>query len=312
MHIARRRKVERTSLGLALLAAVVLAPSLATAQSASGTLDRVRASGKITFGYFGAARPLSYRNSAGNADGYSVALCRGIGAVVKQQLGLPNLSVQFVPIDSDPVAAVKSGRIDMMCGPMQPTLSRRKDVSFSIPVFVSGTSVLVRKDAPGNFRELLKGRKPSEPVLWRGSPQLPMLAKRKFVVVSGTSSERWASRRKQELNVASEVTAVPDVQSGLQRVLRGESDAFIADRAVLIDLARNDPAGKDVEVVDHLFDVTWLSLPVPRGDEDFRLLVDSTLSRLYRTGKIDAVYEQHLGKLDTSTRNWFQHFAEPE
>jgi polar amino acid transport system substrate-binding protein len=53
-------------------------------------------------------------------------------------------------------------------------------------------------------------------------------------------------------------------------------------------------------------------LPVPRGDEDFRLLVDSTLSRLYRTGKIDAVYEQHLGKLDTSTRNWFQHFAEPE
>src|SRR3954454_10123075 len=110
MHIARTRKDKRTSLGLALLAAVLLAPSLATAQSASGTLDRVRASGKITFGYFGAARPLSYRNAAGNADGYSVALCRGIGAVVKQQLGLSSLSVQFVPIDSDPVAAVKSGR----------------------------------------------------------------------------------------------------------------------------------------------------------------------------------------------------------
>jgi polar amino acid transport system substrate-binding protein len=312
MHIARGLKMERATLWLALFVAALLASPVAGAQSASGTLDRVRASGKITFGYFGAARPLSYRNPAGNADGYSVALCRGIGAVVKQQLALPNLSVQFVPIDSDPVAAVKSGRIDMMCAPMQPTLSSRKSVSFSIPVFVSGTSVLVRKDAPGNFRDLLKGRKPNEPVIWRGSPQLPMLAKRKFVVVSGTSSERWAAQRKQELNVASEITAVPNLQAGLQRVLRGESDAFIADRAVLIDLARNDPAGKDVEVVDHLFDVTWLALPLPRGDEDFRLLVDSTLSRLYRTGKIDAVYEQHLGKLDATTRDWFRHFAEAE
>ncbi|MFL6593625.1 MAG: amino acid ABC transporter substrate-binding protein [Luteimonas sp.] len=312
MHIARGRKLQGTSLGLALFFAALSVAPVANAQSASGTLERVRASGKITFGYYPAARPLSYRNSTGSADGYSVALCRGIGAVVKQQLGLSSLSVQFVPVDSDPVAAVKSGRVDMMCAPMQPTLSRRKSVSFSIPVFVSGTSVLVRKDAPGNFRDLLKGRKAGVPVLWRGSPQLPMLAKRKFVVVAGTASERWAAQRKQELNVTSEIIAVPDLQTGLQTVLSGQADAFIADRAVLIDLARNDPAGKDVEVVDHLFDVNWLALPLPRGDEDFRLLVDSTLSRLYRTGKVDAVYEQHLGKLDASTRDWLRHFAEPE
>jgi polar amino acid transport system substrate-binding protein len=309
MYIARWSKLDKAPLGLALFAAALLAPSLSTAQSASGTLDRVRSSGKITFGYYSAARPLSYRNSAGNADGYSVALCRGVAAVVKRQLNLSNLSVQFVPIDSDPTAAVKTGRVDMMCGPMQPTLSRRQSVSFSIPVFVSGTSVLIRKDAPADFRDLLEGRKTNYATLWRGSPQLPILAKRKFVVVTGTASQRWAAQRKQELNVTSEITAVPDLQSGLQRVLSGESDAFIADRSVLIDLARNDPAAKDVKVIDHLFDVTWLALPLPRGDEDFRLLVDSTLSRLYRTGKIDGIYEKHLGKPDAATRDWFRHFA---
>ena len=150
------------------------------------------------------------------------------------------------------------------------------------------------------------------PSLWRGSPQLPVLNKRKFVVVDGSSSQRWVMQRKQELNVTSEITPVPNIQAGLQRVLRGESDAFISDRSVLIDLARNDPAGKDVKVINHLFDVTWLALPLPRGDEDFRLLVDSTLSRLYRTGKIDGIYEKHLGKLDAATRDWFRHFAEPE
>ena len=49
-----------------------------------------------------------------------------------------------------------------------------------------------------------------------------------------------------------------------------------------------------------------------RGDEDFRLLVDKTLSRLYRTGRIDGIYEQHLGKPDKATREWFRQFAEPE
>ena len=314
MHIARSPKVGKASLGLALFAAALLAPSLSTAQSlsASSTLERVRATGKITFGYYPAARPLSYRNPAGNADGYAVALCRGVAAVVKKELNLPNLSVQFLQIDSDPVGAVKAGRVDLMCGPMQPTLSRRQSVSFSIPVFVSGTSVLIRKDAPAEFRDLLEGRKTTSPTLWRGSPQLPILNKRKFVVVDGSSSQRWVMQRKEELNVTSEITPVPNIQAGLRRVLSGESDAFISDRSVLIDLARNDPAGKDLKVIDHLFDVTWLALPLPRGDEDFRLLVDSTLSRLYRTGKINGIYEQHLGKPDAATRDWFRHFAEPE
>jgi ABC-type amino acid transport substrate-binding protein len=318
MYIARWPKVEKAPLGLAslvlALVAALLAPSLASAQSlsTSPTLDRVRSTGKITFGYFVAASPLSYRNQAGNADGYAVALCRGIAAVVKMELKLPVLSVRFVPIASDPAGAIKEGRIDMLCVPIQPTLSRRKNMDFSIPIFVSGTSVMIRKDAPADFRNLLEGYKVKAPALWRGSPQLPILAKRNFAVVAGSSSQRWVLQRKQELNVNSTVTPVPNLAAGLGRVVRGESDAFLAERSVLIDLARNDPDAKDVRVIDHLYDVTWLALPVPRGDEDFRLIVDSTLSRLYRTGKIDGIYERHLGKIDPATRDWFRNFAEPE
>lgn len=313
MYIARWPKFKVASLGLALIAAA-LAPSLASAQSlsASSTLNRVRSTGTMTFGYYVAASPLSYQNRAGNADGYAVALCRGIAAIVKRDLNLPVLAVKFIPITADPTGAVQSGRIDMLCAPMQPTLLRRKSVSFSLPVFVSGTSVMIRKDAPEDFRKLLEGFKLKTPTLWRGSPQLPILAKRNFAVVAGSSSQRWALQRRQELNVNGQITTVPNLQAGMERLLRGESDAFLGDRSVLVDLVNNDPAAKDLRVIDHLFDVTWLALPVPRGDEDFRLLVDSTLSRLYRTGKIDGIYERHLGKLDPSTRDWFRNFAEPE
>ncbi len=312
MYIARWLRLEMASLALALIA--VLAPSLARAQSlgASPTLDRVRSTGAMTFGYFVAASPLSYRNETGNPDGYAVALCRGIAAIVKRDLNLPVLAVKFVPIDTDPIAAVKSGRIDMMCAPIQPTLLRRKSVSFSIPIFVSGSSVLIRDDAPADFRKLLEGSKLKTATLWRGSPQLPILAKRNFAVIAGSSSQRWALQRRQELGVNSNITTVPNLHAGLERVVRGESDAFIAERSVLVDLANHDPDAKDVRVIDHLFDMTWLALPIPRGDEDFRLLVDSTLSRLYRTGKIDDIYERRLGKLDPATRDWFRNFAEPE
>jgi len=314
MHIARWFTAEKTSLKLGVFAAALLAPALLLAQTApaSSTLDRVRTSGKMTFGYFAAARPLSYRNSSGNADGYSVALCRGIAAIVKQELDLPNLSVQFTPIDADPIGAVRDGRIDLLCAPMQPTLSRRADVSFSLPVFSSGTGMLMRKDGSREFREAIEGRKTDEQPLWRGSPRLAALNQRNFAVVAGSSAERRLTERKGELNVTSVITPVRDLQAGLQRVLRRESDAFVGDRSVLLDLAHNDPAGKDLIVVDRLFDHTSLSLAMRRGDEDLRLLVDKTLSRLYRTGRIDGIYQQHLGKPDAATHEWFQRVAEPE
>ena len=283
MHIARCLTAEKASLKFALLAALAVAPSLLLAQTSSSTLDHIRSTGTLTLGYFPAAKPLSYKNASGNADGYAVALCRGIAAIVKSELGRPDLSVQFVPVEADAIAAVQTGRIDLLCAPMQPTLARRAKVSFSIPAFAGGTGVLMRKDASKDFRELLEGRTTGYKPLWRGQPQLQALNKRKFVVIAGSMPERRVKARKEELGVNSEISTVPNLQAGLQRVSSGEADAFLADRSVLLDLARNDASGK-VMVVDRVFDHTMLSLAMRRGDEDFRLLVDKTLSRLYRTG----------------------------
>jgi polar amino acid transport system substrate-binding protein len=324
MHVARWLNADKASLRLALFTATMLAASLLLAQTPAqaptastkapmqGTLERIRTTGKLTLGYVAVARPLSYRNESGNADGYAVALCRGIAAIVKKELNQPSLSVQFVPVGADALDAVKDGRIDLLCVPLQPTLSRREKVSFSIPVFASGNSILMRKDAPAAFRDLIEGRYDKEGPLWRGSPRLQVLNERNFAVVAGTSAERLAKERKLELNVTSVITPVPDFQTGLQRVLDGQSDALIAERSVLLDLAKRDPSGKDVIVADRLFDREALALAMPRGDEDFRLLVDKTLSRLYRTGKIEGVYERHLGAPNTVTREWFRLMAEPE
>jgi ABC-type amino acid transport substrate-binding protein len=331
MRIAHRLTADKVACRLALIATFALSPSLLHAQTQvpappssapgptvappvpAGTLDRVRLTGRLTFGFFPEARPLSYRNPAGVADGYAVALCRGIAAIIKIELQRPDLAVRFVPVDSDPAAAVRDGRIDVLCAPVQPSLSlRAANIGFSIPIFSGGTGVLMRKNAPRDFRELLEGRATGNQPLWRGQPHLQALQQRKFVVVAGTTSERWVKARKQELGVNSAISTVPDLKSGLRQVRDGKADALLADRSVLLGLTSQDPSNQDLTVGGRAFDRTTLSLAYRATDQDLGLIIDKTLSRLYRTGRIDTIYEKHLGKPSATTRDWFRQVAEPE
>jgi len=263
----------------------------------------------LTFGYFPNARPLSFRDDAGNADGYAVALCRGVAAVARMELKRPALQASFVPVGADAMEQLRSGRIDVLCAPVEATLARRADASFSLPVFRGGTGILMRRDANAELRKVLEGRTPESQPVWRGSPVVPVLNQRRFVVVAGSSSERWATARKEELKVNSILIPVPDLATGLEKVRSGEADGFLSDRSVLLDLARKDD---DVVVLNSVYNHVPMALAMRRGDEDLRLLVDLTLSRLYRTGRIDGVYAKWFGKPDSATRAWFQETAEPE
>jgi len=66
----------------ALVVALALAPPALDAQDAgnaavpsaggTSTLDRLRAAGRINLGYYAEARPLSFRGTTGDADGYEI------------------------------------------------------------------------------------------------------------------------------------------------------------------------------------------------------------------------------------------------
>ena len=296
-----------------MLLAVFLVPMQAAwAQSASSTIEHIRASGKITLGFYNEAHPFTYQTSSGTPDGYAIALCRAVASALQSELRLPNLSTQFVAVDAaDRFNAVKEGRVDLLCGPSVPTLTNRADVSFSIPILGSGTGVMVRKDAPAAFRELLEtGQTAGRPV-WRGSPMLAALQQRTFSVRSGSLQEQLLKTRREELNVNSVISLVPDLATGLKQLQDGKSDAFVAERNVLLNLARQDTSGELV-VLGRVFDYEPLTLALNRDDAEFRLLVDKTLSELYRSGKINAIYEQYLGKPDKATQDWFRKAAVPE
>lgn len=267
----------------------------------SSTVERIRSAGKITLGYYAEARPLSFRNNTGDPDGYGPAICKLVVADLQKALNVPNLATQFVGVGGEErFAAVKEGRIDLLCGPAEETLARRADVSFSIAVMDSGTSVMLRKDAPDALRDVLAGRDGNDDrqPIWRGSPQVAALQQRSFAVIGGTTTENRLKEARERLKVNSSIVSVPDLATAIRQVSDGKADAFFGERTTLLDAIHHDASAGELTVLDRYFDHTPLSFALSRGDEDFRLMVDRSLSHLYQSGKIAEVYTQYFGKPD--------------
>ena len=279
---------------------------------AAATLDKVRQTGTLTIGYRSDARPFAYADSAGKPAGYSVDLCRHIADAVKADLKLPNLKVDFVPVTATTrFELLQQGKIDLSCGTDTPTLARRAKVDFSLPIFLAGTGAVMRIDGDTRVREVLSGRAAPAQPLWRGNPG-EFGQKVTAAVVGGTTIETSLldalRRRRVEVNVVK----VPDYAAGIQMVLDRGAVALFGDRPVLLDAAQHGPGAGQLLVIERRFTREPLALALPRGDDDFRLLVDRTLSRLYRSKDMAALYTAHFGAPGEEAVNFFQTVALPE
>jgi ABC-type amino acid transport substrate-binding protein len=269
------------------------------------TSDRIRSARSLRLGFRTDARPFSYRDAMGQPAGYSVALCERIAAAAKSELGLSSLPLEWIRVAAPTrFRTLQQGQVDLICGAETETLARREEAAFSIPIFPGGVGVLVRADAPGRLKEILGRPQISHPI-WRAAATEAFRA-RAVSIVEGTTSEHWLAKRMTELRITAKVARVNSYDEGVQAVIDRRSDAFFADRPILLDAARRHSSARDLVVTDRLFTYEPLALPVRRGDEAFRLLVDRALSRLYESGEIVGLYTNSFGAPDEGTRTFFQ------
>jgi ABC-type amino acid transport substrate-binding protein len=288
--------------------AVIAAPLLLAhaRQAPAGTLNRIREAGRIGLGYRTDARPFAYTDESGQPAGYSVALCQRIAEAARSEAGLGELKVDWVPVTlDDRFRALQQGQIDLICGAETVTLAKRADVSFSIPVFPGGVGVLVRADAPARLREVLSGRGQTYRPTWRAAAT-QTLQSRAFSAVGGTTSEKWLTTRIRDLQVITDVVPVPSYDAGIQGLLDRRADAFFGERAVLLDAARRHASARDLLVIDRVFTNEPLAIGCRRGDEDFRLFVDRSLSRFYGSGDMGGLYTKWFGEPDETTLAFFR------
>ena len=284
----------------------------ATQSAASTTLERIRQTGRVKIGYRTDARPFSFNDGSGAPSGYSVALCRLIADALKAEPGLASVQIDWAPVTAgDRFRAVQNGQIDLLCSADTVTVSRRNEVSFSIPIFPGGLGAVIRSDTSARLREVLSGRgQPYRPV-WRAAATRVLQAKA-FSAVSGTTTEKWLTARMRELEVIAEVSLVNSYDDGLRALLDRRLDVFFGERAVLLDAARRHASARDLVVVDRLFTYEPLAVAFARGDEQLRLIVDQTLSRFYGSGKLGELYTQWFGEPDATTLTFFRWNTLPE
>jgi ABC-type amino acid transport substrate-binding protein len=295
----------------ALLAAVSV---LATqkAQAPALTLDRIRQTNTLRVGYYADAGPLSYQDDSGRPAGYAVELCQQIANDLKAELNLPTMSVEFVLVTgSDRFALLQQGKLDLLCGPSVETFARRKEVSFSIPIFMGGVGALLRDDAPAQLRETLAGHEPPLRPQLRGAVGLA-LHKRTFSAGPGTTTMPWLSAKLNEFKIDAKIVPVENFRVGLQHVLDRTTDVLFAEQSVLLDLKKNSPSSKDLIVLDRRFTYEPLGFALARDDDDFRLVVDESLSRLSRSGETQSLYRKYFGEPDDNALAFFRLNTVPE
>ncbi len=284
----------------------------AAAKPAALTLERVKSSGTLKLGYRTDARPFSFKDASGNPAGYSVDLCRALGESVKSQLGLANLKVEWVPITAESqLQAVEQHEVDASCAAVTVTLKRREQVDFSLPIFPGGVGVVVRSDSPKRLRNILNGEAVQYTPTWR-AVALNILREQVFVTVPGTTAEQWIKVRGQELKVEFHVDPVSGYEAGIQAVLDRKASAFFAERAILLDAVKSHKSADDLMVLDRQYTYERLALPIQRGDDDFRLLVDRTLSREFESAGYKGTYEKWFGEPNEKSEIFFRWNALPE
>lgn len=253
--------------------AIVVAGLLASAGLAASaqTIERLADSGVIRLGVREDARPLSWFRD-GEPVGYAVDLCLGVMDHFEKMIG--PMSPRFVTVTAENrFDMLAEGEIDMLCGAASMTLARRALVDFSIPIYIDGASVLMRRDAETDFAGL---------------------AGKTIGVRAGTTTAVALDTTLAQTGMEAEVVEVDSHTDGLDGVLDGRLAAYFADQSILFGLLFGSDRQDELAVAGNTLTVEPQAIGLPRGDADFRLAVDTAISRLYRSGAVQRMFEDNF------------------
>ncbi|QIE56340.1 amino acid ABC transporter substrate-binding protein [Pikeienuella piscinae] len=265
----------RLVIPVALFGVLAAPPVLADA------LDQIEESGVIRLGVREASAPFSYRDENGEPAGLAIALCKRVADSIAARLGRESLALEFVTVDSETrFDALLDGRVDLHCGPMTASLSRRETLDFSIPYFMDGIGAALRRDGVQEI-EALAG----EPVgALNGTTGVAMA--RHWGEPGGSPIIEFESHRK-----------------GLEALGRGEIDVYFGDQGLLLhqlDVLKREDRLIPIRVIEDQFSYEPYSLAMKAGERRLRLEVDRGLSTAFLDRTVFDDIDVALGEFQLS------------
>ena len=241
------------------------------------TIDQIKQTGKMRIGFRESEPPMSFLDEDGNTVGYSIDLCKRIVTGVKNEVG-KEIQVEFVPVTAiTRFNALVDNKIDILCGATTKTLSRSKLVDFTQLTFITGASFIT-----------LKGNEFVE---------LSSLNGKKVGAISNTTTLEAVRKLLKESLTDANVVEFDTAFEALNALRKGEIVTFTADQVVLIGLVITSEDADKFAFSPQVYSFEPFALATRRNDADFKLIADSVLSKLYRTGQINQIYDKWFGGL---------------
>lgn len=206
--------------------------------------------------------------TTGERSGFDIEIARMVSA----ELGLDPKKIEYKAIASaNRETALAKGDVDMYVGTYSITDKRKQLVDFAGPYYISGQSLLVKKnntDITG--KDTIKGKK----------------------VCSATGSTP-IQKIKAEFPETVPVE-FSDYSTCVDNLLNGQVDAVTTDEAILKGYAAKDP--DNLKVVGENFSTEKYGIGLPKGDTEFRNKVNDVLAAKMQDGTWKSIYDSTLGK----------------
>lgn len=256
---------------IALLTTVAVVASAPT--WADGRLDKIKSSGEISLGHRDSSIPFSYLDDNQKPIGYSMDICQQIVKAVEKKLGMDDIKVKLVPVTSSTrIPLLANGTVDLNCGSSTNTKERQAQVAFAPTTFVTATRFVSKKSSDLKNLDDLKGKT--------------------VVSTAGTSNIRWATGANDKEKLGMNIIPAKDHAEALLTVNSGRAAAFFMDDILLAGLVAtsHDPASWVIS--KDAYTVEPYAIMEPKGDPDFKKLVDDTIIGMMKDGQLDALYKK--------------------
>ncbi|MEU8138594.1 glutamate ABC transporter substrate-binding protein [Streptodolium elevatio] len=206
--------------------------------------------------------------TTGERSGFDIEIARMVSA----ELGLDPKKIKFVPIASaNRETALQKGDVDMYVGTYSITDKRKELVDFAGPYYVSGQSLLVKKNNTDILgKDTIKGKKVCSA---KGSTPIQKI-KTEFPETTPIEFDTYSIC--------------------VDNLLNGQVDAVTTDEAILKGYAAKDP--NNLKVVGENFSTEKYGIGLPKGDVEFRNKVNDILAAKMQDGTWKSIYDATLGK----------------
>jgi polar amino acid transport system substrate-binding protein len=232
----------------------------------AGTLQDIKARGKLIVGVKTDYPPLGFLDKKGVNKGFDIDISK---ALSKELFGNEN-AVEFVSVTSENrIPFLISRKIDLIAATLTITEERKSEVDFSIPYFITGQTILVQADS-----KITKYQD---------------LARKKVATIRGSTGD-----------VAIE-EMVPDAErikfktnfEALQALKERRVEAFVQDFVLLFNLLQKNPGLKMAGLQP--FRPGRYGMAVRKGDKEWLDFINATLTKMKETGEYGKLLDKWFG-----------------